>query len=78
VPYSVAGEMLEQRPDLISALHKVLGVREYTVFKPGVDYSQQLKEATVAIELAEGYSAEYRDGEEVVSPNDPDEIPTDE
>jgi hypothetical protein len=67
VPYSVAGEMLEQRPDLLAALHKVLGVRQYSIFRPGVDYSQQLKEAIVAVERAEGYAAEIREGEEVVT-----------
>jgi hypothetical protein len=66
VPYSVAGKMLEDRTDLLGPLHKVLGVRNYTVFKTGVDYSQQLKEAIIAVELAEGYGAEYRDGEEIV------------
>jgi hypothetical protein len=67
VPYSVAGQMLEQREDLIKALHKVLGVREYSIFKAGIDYSQQLKEATIVVEREEGYSAEYREGEEVVT-----------
>ncbi len=65
VPYSIAGQMLESRPDLISELHKILGVREYTVFKNGVDYGQQLKQATVAIERAEGYCPEVREGEDI-------------
>lgn len=78
VPYSVAGEMLEKRPDLMAALHKTLGVREYSIFKPGIDYSQQLKDAIVAVERAEGYSAEYREGEEVVTDEDATEPPVDE
>lgn len=65
VPYSVAGKMLEDRADLITELHKILGVREYTIFKNGVDYGQQLKQAIVATEKAEGYSPEIREGEEV-------------
>jgi hypothetical protein len=64
VPYSVAGAMLEQRPDLLAALHRVLGIREYTVFKQGVDYGQQLKEATVAIERAQGYTPSFQEGED--------------
>ncbi len=64
VPYSVAGAMLEKRTDLIAALHKVLGIREYSVFKPGVDYGQQLKDAVVAVERSEGYAPEFREGEE--------------
>lgn len=67
VPYSVAGEMLERQPDMIKALHRILGVREYSIFKPGVDYSQQLKDAVVAVENEHGYAAEYREGEQTVS-----------
>lgn len=66
VPYSVAGAMLETKPELIKELHKILGVREYSIFKPGVDYSQQLKDSVVAIERAEGYAPEFREGEELV------------
>lgn len=66
VTYSEAGRILESKPEIIRELHRVLGIREYTVFKPGIDYSQQLKDAVVAVERAEGYTAEYREGEEVV------------
>ncbi len=55
-PYGVVGALLETRADLMTNIHKVLGVREYSVFKAGVDYRQQLKDATLAIESAEGYA----------------------
>lgn len=64
VTYSHAGAMLEKRQDLIAALHRVLSVREYSVFKPGVDYGKQLSDAIVAVEKTEGY-ASASDGEEV-------------
>jgi hypothetical protein len=63
VPYAVAGALLEKRPDLLDGLHKLLGVRTYTVFKPGVDYSTQLKDAAVAIEREQGYEPVYTEGE---------------
>ncbi len=66
VSYGEAGMVLESRPELLTQLHKLLGVREYSIFKPGIDYNQQLKNAVVAVERAEGYAAEYREGEEVV------------
>lgn len=65
VPYAVAGKILESRQDLITALHKVLGVREYSIFKPGIDYGQQLKDAIVAVERMEGYAPEVREGEAI-------------
>jgi hypothetical protein len=76
LPYAALGQLLESKPEMIAALHKVLGVREYTVFKPGVDYGQQLKDAVVAVEKAEGYSADMREGE----PTEDDDYvtPTDE
>lgn len=61
--YAVAGALLEKKPELLTALHKLLGVREYTIFKPGVDYTQQLAEATVAIENSHGYKPNYQEGE---------------
>jgi hypothetical protein len=61
--YQTAGALLEGKPELINALHKLLGVREYTVFKPGVDYSMQLKEAAVAIEKSHGYAPDFQEGE---------------
>jgi hypothetical protein len=69
-PYGVAAQVLESKPELISALNRLLGIREYTVFKPGVDYSAQLQEATVAIEKAHGYAPEYQEGEQVVTDSD--------
>jgi len=47
VPYYLAAQMLEQRPELIKALHCVLGVTERKAFQPGVDYME-----TRAAELA--------------------------
>lgn len=45
VPYRTAGAMLEQRPDLLEGLHRLLGVRQRKIFRPGVDYRQQMKES---------------------------------
>lgn len=70
VPYSTAGAILEAKPELTSRLHKILGVREYCVFKPGVSYSQQLATANAAIEIAEGYAPEHQNGE----PVEPEEV----
>lgn len=63
VPYQIAGTLLEKRTDLLTALHRLLGVREYSVFKPGVDYSTQLQEASVVIERTHGYAPEHKEGE---------------
>lgn len=68
--FQVAGALLESRPDLLLPLHRLLGVREYTVFKQGVDYSTQLREAVVGIEQANGYAPAYQDGELPVGDED--------
>ena len=38
VPYRVAGEMLEARPDLLSQLYPLLGINIGVPFRPGIDY----------------------------------------
>lgn len=78
VPYSHAGAILETRADLMADLHRILGVREYSIFKPGVDYTQQLQEAAVAVEIAGGYPAEAREGEAIVTDEEAIEAPTSE
>lgn len=65
VPWSHAGAILETKPEIFTELHKILGVREYSVFKPGVSYSEQLGAAARAVEREEGYSPDMRDGEPV-------------
>jgi len=62
-PASHAGAVLEQREDLLVELHKILGVRTYSSFMPGVCYDQQLADASSAVEIAEGYAADHHDGE---------------
>jgi len=38
VPYRVAGQMLEQRPELLQQLYPLLGINQYAKFQPGMDY----------------------------------------
>lgn len=38
VEYRVAGALLEQRLDLLLPLYPILGINQYTKFKPGLDY----------------------------------------
>jgi hypothetical protein len=45
VPFRTAGEMLEQRPDILNHIHGLLGIRERFVFQPGKDFKAQLDQA---------------------------------
>jgi len=41
VPAHDLGVLLEQRPEILSALYPMLGISRYTFFRAGVDYQQQ-------------------------------------
>lgn len=62
-PFAHVGALLETKKEYLQELHKILGIREYSIFRPGVDYSQQLQEAVIAIERAEGYAPEFKEGD---------------
>lgn len=48
VPYRVAGEMLESRPDLLSQLYPLLGINIGVPFTPGIDYRAAEERAKAA------------------------------
>ena len=43
VSFHKAGEMLEERPDILNRVHAILGIRERFNFEPGVDFRTQLE-----------------------------------
>ena len=45
VTFREAGEILETRPDILSHIHGLLGIRERYVFEPGKDFKSQLDKA---------------------------------
>lgn len=45
VPYRVAGQMLEQRLDLLLPMYPLLGINTHTKFQPGLDYRQMEEQA---------------------------------
>lgn len=48
VPYRVAGQMLEQRSDLLQQLYPLLGINQYAKFQPGMDYRDMEAKASEA------------------------------
>lgn len=58
ITFREAGEILQNTPDVLRELYKLLHVYEYQTFQPGIDYRTQLEEAksrvveTMAVEPA--------------------------
>lgn len=45
VEYRVVGQALEQRPDLLAQIYPMMGISNYSVFQPGMDYRAMLESA---------------------------------